>query len=169
MSDVVLSTLVEQERLVNLAPIALEWGRVSGSGLFDGVIATLLYFAVGLLVLGVGFAVLDALTPGNLREQVYSERNPNAAVLLASNHLALAAIVVTSILTSADGLAQGLVDSALYGLLGVALQAFALRLLDAFVPGHLRALVTEPRMSSAAWAVGATLIAIGAVNAAALS
>jgi hypothetical protein len=44
-----------------------------------------------------------------------------------------------------------------------------MRLLDVFVPGHLRNLVNEPRMSGAAWAVGMSLLAIGAVNAAALS
>jgi hypothetical protein len=37
------------------------------------------------------------------------------------------------------------------------------------VPGHLRHLVEEPRMNGAAWAVGISLVAIGAVNAAALS
>lgn len=100
---------------------------------------------------------------------MYIDRNPNAAILLGANHLALALIVVTAIATSADSLGQGLVDSAVYGLLGVVLQAVALRLLDVFVPGHLRNLVNEPRMSGAAWAVGMSLLAIGAVNAAALS
>ncbi|HEU0101546.1 MAG TPA: DUF350 domain-containing protein [Mycobacteriales bacterium] len=149
--------------------LALEFGSLDGGDLFDGVLATVLYFLVGVAVLAVGFVVLDALTPGDLRAQVYTERNGSAAVLLAANHLALATIVVTSILTSSDGLAQGLVDSAVYGLLGVALQAIALRLLDAVVPGHLRAIVHDSHVSGAAWAIAATLLAVGAVNAAALS
>lgn len=149
--------------------LALELGTVDGGDLVDGVLATLLYFLVGAGVLVVGFLVLDALTPGDLRAQVYTQRHASAAVLLGANHLALALIVVTAILTSSDGLAQGLLDSAVYGLVGVALQALALRLLDAVVPGHLRAIVTEERLSGAAWAVGATLLAVGAVNAAALS
>lgn len=149
--------------------LAVEFGPVSGELLGQGVIATLLFFVIGFAVLGLGFLALDLLTPGDLRRQVYTDRNPNAAILLASNHLALAIIVVTAILTSADSLAQGLVDSAVYGLLGVVLQAIALRLLDVFVPGHLRNLVNEPRMNGAAWAVGISLLAIGAVNAAALS
>lgn len=154
---------------MNTMPQALEFGAVSGAALSQGVLATLLYFVVGIGVLGVGFIALDLLTPGNLRTQVYTDRNPNAAILLGANHLALAIIVVTAIATSADSLGQGLVDSAVYGLLGVVLQGVALRLLDAFVPGHLRNLVNEPRMSAAAWAVGISLLAIGAVNAAALS
>ena len=147
----------------------MDFGSVDGTLLGQGVLATLLYFVIGFAVLALGFVVLDVLTPGNLRQQVYTDRNPNAAILLAANHLSLAVIVVTAILTSADSIGQGLVDSAVYGLLGVVLQGVALRLLDAFVPGHLRALVTEPRMSGAAWAVGSSLLAIGVVNAAALS
>lgn len=154
---------------MNATSLAVDFGPISGELLGEGVIATLLYFVIGFVVLGLGFLALDLLTPGNLRTQVYTDRNPNAAILLGANHLALAMIVVTAILTSADSLAQGLVDSAVYGLLGVALQALALRLLDVFVPGHLRNLVNEPRMSGAAWAVGISLVAIGAVNAAALS
>jgi uncharacterized membrane protein YjfL (UPF0719 family) len=154
---------------VNPTPHALEFGSVSGDLLSQGVLATLLYFVVGFGVLTLGFIALDLLTPGKLRQQVYTDRNPNAAILLGANHLALAIIVVTAIATSADSLGQGLVDSAVYGLLGVVLQAVALRLLDVFVPGHLRNLVNEPRMSGAAWAVAMSLLAIGAVNAAALS
>ncbi len=56
---------------------------------------------------------------------MYVDRNPNAALLLGANHLALAIIVVTAILTSSDGFAQGLVDSAVYGLVGIGLQAVA--------------------------------------------
>ena len=149
--------------------VALQFGAADPTSLAQGVVATLLYFVVGVVVLGLGFLALDLLTPGNLRHQVYVDRNPNAAILLGSNHLALAVIVVTAIMTSADSLLQGLLDSAVYGVLGVALQAVALRVLDAVVPGHLRRLVTEPRMNGAAWAVGISLVAIGAVNAAALS
>jgi uncharacterized membrane protein YjfL (UPF0719 family) len=151
--------------------LALEFGTVDGGALVDGLVATVLYFAVGAVVLAVGFLVLDLLTPGNLRQQVYIDKNPNAALLLAGNHVALAVIVVTSILTSGSeqSLAQGLVDSGVYGALGVVLQAVALRVLDAVVPADLRGLVREPRLCGAAWAVAATLVAVGAVNAAALS
>ena len=150
---------------------ALESGSVDTGLLGSDVIATLLYFVVGVAILALGALALDLLTPGNLRKQVYTDHNPNAAVLLVANHLALAMIVVTSILTSDfdAGLAQGLVDASVYGILGVILQAAALRLLDAMVPGHLRNLVNEPKLSGASWAVAATLVAIGAVTAAALS
>ncbi|MBL7501795.1 DUF350 domain-containing protein [Frankia sp. CNm7] len=147
----------------------MTFGSVDVGDVGEGVVATLLYFVVGAGVLALGFLVLDLLTPGNLRRQVYVDRRPNATVLLAANHLSLAIIVVTAILTSSDSLAQGLVDSAVYGLVGIALQALALRVLDGVVPGHLRAVVDEPTLSPAAWAIAASLVAIGGVTAAALS
>ena len=148
---------------------ALDFGNVDADLLVQGVVATLLFFVIGVGVLALGFLALDLITPGNLRTQVYLDHNPNAAILLTANHLALAIIVVTAIMTSADNLGQGLVDTAVYGLVGVLLQALALRTLDAVIPADLRALVNEPRMRGSAWAVGASLVAIGAVNAAALS
>ena len=148
---------------------ALEFGTVDGDLLGQGVVATLLFFVIGVGVLALGFLALDLLTPGNLRTQVYLDHNPNAAILLGANHLALAIIVVTAIMTSGDNLGQGLVDTAVYGLVGVLLQALALRVLDAAIPADLRALVNEPRVRGSAWAIGVSLVAIGAVNAAALS
>lgn len=147
----------------------LELGTVDPSLLLQGVVATLVYFGIGVGVLALGFAVLDGLTPGNLRHQVYVDHNPNAALLLAANHLALAVIVVTAIATSSDGFAQGIVDSLVYGLVGVLLQAAALLIMNRVLPGRITALVHEPRMTGASWAVAVTLVAVGVVNAAALS
>ena len=149
--------------------LALEFGPVSATALVDGVVAALLYFAVGVSVLVIGFLALDALTPGDLREQVYTLRHPSAAVLLVANHVALAGVVVTAIATSSQGLGQGLLSSAVFGLLGVVLQGASLRLLDLVVPGQLRAIVTEPELSGAAWAAAASMLAIGAGTAVALS
>ena len=45
----------------------------------------------------------------------------------------------------------------------------ALRLLDLAVPGQLRAVVIDHELSGAAWAVAASMLAVGAVNAVSLS
>ena len=71
---------------MNTTTHALEFGAVSGDLLSQGVVATLLYFVIGFGVLGLGFLALDLITPGNLRAQVYTDRNPNAAILLGANH-----------------------------------------------------------------------------------
>ena len=95
--------------------------------LVGGVLATLAYAAVGTLVLALGYVVLDAITPGNLRHLVYTDHNSNAAVLVGANVLALGAIVTTAIVTSDDDLGRGVVEAGVYGLLGVALLAVASR------------------------------------------
>lgn len=154
---------------VTLLAAGLELGTVDPSLLLQGVVGTLIYFIIGVGVLALGFTVLDGLTPGNLRHQVYVDRNPNAALLLGANHLALAIIVVTAIATSADGFAQGITDSLVYGLVGVLLQAAALLIMNRVLPGRITALVAEPHMSGAAWAVAVTLLSVGLVNAVALS
>ena len=97
------------ERWLVAGPVAAAhrkpmWGRLAE--------LVLLYFVVGVGVLGLGFLALDLLTPGNLRSQVYTQRKPNAAILLGANHLALAVIVTTAIMTSSDSLLQGLVEIA---------------------------------------------------------
>ena len=91
--------------------------------LVRGVLATLAYAAVGTVVLALGYVVLDAITPGNLRHLVYADHNRNAAVLAGANVLAVAGIVTTAIVTSDDDLARGVADALVYGLLGIGLLA----------------------------------------------
>jgi uncharacterized membrane protein YjfL (UPF0719 family) len=137
--------------------------------LINGIGVSLAYFGVGALVLAAGFLVLDLLTPGSLRHHVFVDHRPNAAALHAASALALAIIVVTVMANASDRLAWGLVDVVVYGLLGVVFQAVTLVVLEFLVPGRFRDLVTSPRFSTASLAVAATLVAVGAVNAAAIA
>ena len=134
-----------------------------------GVLATLAYAGVGCLVLGVGYVVLDAITPGNLRHLVYEDHNSNAAVLAGANVLAVAAIVTTAIVTSDDDLARGVADSLVYGLLGIALLAGSFKVLDRLTPGDLGAICTDPQGTPAVYVTAAFQIGLGAVLAAAIS
>ena len=134
-----------------------------------GVLATLAYAAVGTFVLALGYVVLDAITPGNLRHLVYEDHNSNAAVLAGANVLALAGIITTAIVTSDDDLAEGVVDSLVYGLIGIALLALAFKVLDKLTPGNLGAICTDPEGSPAVWVTAAFQIGLGAVLAAAIS
>jgi uncharacterized membrane protein YjfL (UPF0719 family) len=148
---------------------AVEFGTISGEGLVQNVVAAILYFLVGIAVLVAGFLMVDLLTPGNLRRLVFVERRPNAVAVASGMYAALAAVVVTAIVASADELGQGLVDAAVYGVVGVALQGVALVVLELVVPGRFRDLITDERLHPAAIATAVTLLAVGAVNAAALS
>jgi uncharacterized membrane protein YjfL (UPF0719 family) len=148
---------------------AVEFGTISGEGLVQNVVAAILYFLVGIGVLVTGFLMVDLLTPGNLRRLVFVERRPNAVAVASGMYAALAAVVVTAILASSNELGQGLVDAAVYGVVGVALQGVALVVLELVVPGRFRDLITDERLHPAAIATAVMLLAVGAVNAAALS
>lgn len=137
--------------------------------LLDGIGLSLAYFGVGALVLAVGFVVLDVLTPGSLRQHIFIDHRPNAAALHAASSVALAIIVVTVMTNASDDLLWGIVDVVVYGLLGVVFQAVTLVILELVVPGRFRDLVSAPTFSTASLAVAATLIAVGAVNAAAIA
>ena len=139
------------------------------SDLVGGVLATLAFAGVGALVLALGYVVLDAITPGNLRHLVYTDHNTNAAVLAGANVLALGAIVTTAIVTSDDQLGKGVVDAAVYGLLGIALLALAFKVLDLLTPGDLGQICTDPQGTPAVYVTAAFQIALGAVLAAAIS
>ena len=137
--------------------------------LLDGIGVSLAYFGVGALVLAAGFVILDLLTPGSLRQHVFIDHRPNAAALHAASAIALSIIVVTVMVNASDELLLGLVDVAVYGILGIIFQAATLVILELVVPGRFRDLVAAPTFSTASLAVAATLIAVGAVNAAAIA
>jgi hypothetical protein len=84
-------------------------------------------------------------------------------------YAALAAVVITAIATSSDSLAQGLLDAAVYGLIGVLLQGIALVVMEVAVPGRFRDLITAETLHPSAIATAVVLLAVGGVNAAALS
>jgi uncharacterized membrane protein YjfL (UPF0719 family) len=134
-----------------------------------GVIGTLAYAGVGLTLLALGYVVLDLITPGNLRHLVFAERNVNAAVVASANALALAAIVTTAIVESDDVIVTGLVQTTVYGLLGIGLQAVAFKIVDLVTPGHLGHIVTDPRPDPASGVVAVFALAMGAVLSAAIT
>jgi uncharacterized membrane protein YjfL (UPF0719 family) len=134
-----------------------------------GVLGTLAYAGVGLTLLTIGYVVLDLITPGNLRHLVFQERNTNAAVVAGANAVALTTIIVTAILESDDLIRVGLVQTVVYGLIGIALQAVAFKIIDIVTPGHLGHIVTDPRPDPASGVVAVFALAMGAVLAASIT
>ncbi|MBW3611470.1 MAG: DUF350 domain-containing protein [Actinobacteria bacterium] len=134
-------------------------------GLGEGVV----WGALAIVLLAVGYVVVDRLTPGELGRLILVDRNVNAAVVLASGLLAIATIITTSILTSLDGFVPGVVSALAYGLLGIALLAVSFLVADRLTPGDLGEIVTNDTPSPAAWVVAANHLALGAILAAAIS
>ncbi len=149
--------------------LALDFGATNFNTIVQGVVAVVLYFAVGVVVLIAGFLMVDVLTPGNLRQLVFIEKRPNAVVLASAMYIALAIVIISAIVSSYSQLGQGLVGVAVYGLVGVLLQGGALLILQLAVPGKFREHVGEPELHPAAFATATMLVAVGGVIAAAIS
>ncbi|MGY1605770.1 MULTISPECIES: DUF350 domain-containing protein [unclassified Geodermatophilus] len=122
------------------------------------------YTAVGLVLLAVGYLVLDLLTPGHLGRHIYEDRSVSAGVVLAAGFLAQGAITFTTIWTNATaGFGQALLYTVVFGLLGVVLQAIAFVGLDLITPGRLGHLVTEVGLHPAALVSGAAQLSVAAI------
>jgi len=142
---------------VELGNLAVELGQIAA------------WAALGIVLLAVGYWVVDLLTPGRLGELLYEQHNVNAGVVVASGLLAIGAVVTTAIVRSLDGFVPGLVSALAYGLMGIAMLAVSFLVTDRITPGELGELVTRPEPNPAAWVVAANHIALGAIICAAIA
>jgi uncharacterized membrane protein YjfL (UPF0719 family) len=134
-----------------------------------GVGGTVAYAVVGVVLMGLGYGLVDLLTPGKLGELIWRERNPNAALVLLSGLAGVGLIVVTAILTSDDAIVRGLLSTVVYGLLGIVLMGAAFLLLDAVTPGKLGETVTEHALHPAAWVTAVVHLAVAGIIAASVT
>jgi hypothetical protein len=91
-----------------------------------GVGAMWLYAAVGLVLMVIGFYAIDLATPGPLRQMV-KQGKPNAVIISAAGIISMAFIVVVAIYGSGGKLAEGLISTAVFGLIGIAAQVVMMR------------------------------------------
>jgi Domain of Unknown Function (DUF350) len=131
--------------------------------LLSGAGRSIVFGVVGIGLMAVGFVLIDVLTPGKLRDLIWVDRNPNAALLLAANQIGIAAIVFTAIFTSYDSFGQGLASTVIFGLIGIAIMGLAFLVLDWLTPGKLGDVICTPErhpgaLVSAASHFGAALI-----------
>lgn len=71
---------------------------VSMSGLAAGIIATILYSFIGIVMATIGFKVVDWLTPGNLAEEVANKGNRALAILAGSMILGVCIIIASAVI-----------------------------------------------------------------------
>jgi hypothetical protein len=105
--------------------------------LLEGAGRSIVFGAIGIGLMALGYVLIDVLTPGKLRDLIWTERNPNASLLLAANQLGIALIVFTSIWTTYDSFGQGVASTALFGVLGIMIMGLAFMVLDWMTPGKL--------------------------------
>jgi uncharacterized membrane protein YjfL (UPF0719 family) len=137
--------------------------------LVTDLLVTLAYGVVGVLLMVVGYVLVDIATPGRLRELIWTDRNRNAALLLASNLASVGIIVVAAIVASDDDFVLGIVGCAAYGLLGLVIMAASFLLLDMATPGRLGEILVDTQPHPAVWVSATVHLASGAVIAAAIS
>ena len=133
------------------------------------VVACLAYGVVGIALMALGYLIVDLLTPGKLHELIWTNRNRNATLIVASNTLGVAIVVSTAIAASANDLAAGLVTTVVYGLVGLLLMALSFLLIDLLTPGKLGSIVAENELHPAAWVNASAHLAVAAVVATAIT
>ncbi|WP_103382011.1 DUF350 domain-containing protein [Pseudonocardia dioxanivorans] len=147
------------------ALLALEPGFFSTVG--RGIGAILLYALIGLLLMLLGFWAIDLTTPGKLNRMV-RDGLPNAVIVTAAGMVSMALIVVTAIWSVSGALAEGLLASLIFGLVGIIAQVLAVRLLEWVTGIDIGSVLAAPDVRPQAWVVAAAHIGLGLVVAVAI-
>jgi uncharacterized membrane protein YjfL (UPF0719 family) len=122
------------------------------------------YTGVGIVLLVLGAVVLDLLTPGHLARHIYEERSVNAGIALAAVFLGQGAIAFTTIWTNGtSGFGDALLDTVVFGLVGIALQVVAFFVLDLLTPGKLGQHLVEVGFHPASLVSAASTLAVSAI------
>ncbi|GAA3396532.1 DUF350 domain-containing protein [Cryptosporangium minutisporangium] len=131
----------------------------------EGAGSIVAYAALGLVLLLVGYYAIDLATPGKLSVIIRDERNINATVLASCAVFSVALIIVAAIWSSGGRLVEGLISTAIFGLIGIIAQVVAAFVFNILARIDVRRLVHDPSVSPAAVLLGVTNIAIGLVTA----
>lgn len=145
--------------------LALQEGFLGDLG--TGVGAILAYAVLGAALMIVGFLAIDLTTPGKLTVFV-REGRPNAVVVTAAGLVSMSFIVVMAIYGSGGVLLEGLIATAVYGLLGIIAQVVAVRGLEAVIRIDIGAVLADTTPRYAGRVVAAAHVAVGLVVAAAV-
>ncbi|MEP9415269.1 DUF350 domain-containing protein [Gordonia sp. VNQ95] len=125
---------------------------------------------VGIALLILGYAALDLVTPGRLRQLVWVEHNRNAMIMTVSMVIGLSLVLVGSVFDTASlELWRGLVYTIAYAVVAIAVMMWSFVLIDWLTPGKLGTiLLDDSREHPAIWVTAAVFVGIGAVIAATL-
>jgi hypothetical protein len=143
------------------------WDAGYWNVLARGAGAIVLYAIVGLVLMVLGFYAIDLTTPGPLRKMV-DEGKPNAIVVAAAGMVSMALIVVLAIYASSGKLAEGLVGSAIFGLVGIVAQVVMMRIAMMVIGIDMHALFDGDEFNYESLLVAASQFALGVVVAVAI-
>ncbi|MGE2816305.1 DUF350 domain-containing protein [Mycobacterium heidelbergense] len=132
-----------------------------------GAGAIFLYAIVGLVLMMIGFYAIDLTTPGPLRSMVDAGK-PNAIIVAAAGMVSMALIVVLAIYSSSGKLLEGLVGSAVFGIVGIVAQVVMMRIAAMVIGIDMNALFASDEFNYEALMVAAAQFALGIVVAVAI-
>lgn len=138
------------------------WGSLG-----HGLSAIVLYAIVGLVLMVIGFYAVDLTTPGPLRRMVNAGKR-NAIVVAAAGMVSMALIVVLAIYASSGKLAEGLIASAIYGVVGIAAQVLLMRVATLVIGIDMDELFAADEFRHEVLIVAAAQVALGMVVAVAI-
>lgn len=133
-----------------------------------GALAIASYAALGVILMIIGFYVIDLAIPGKLSKLIREDRNTNATMLTASGLTAVGLIVAASIWSSGGALHEGLLATLVFGLAGIAVQTVAMVAFDKVVGISVRELVTESDLQPGTRLLAVTHVVIGLITAVAV-
>ncbi len=134
-------------------------------GVNIGLIA--LYAVLGAVLMYLGYLAIDLTTPGDLRGLV-REGRPNAVIVSSAGVVSMAFIVVTAIYVSGGGLLTGLLNTSIYGLVGIVAQVLAVRGLEAVARLDVGACLHDQLVTPVSAVIAAMHLALGLVVAVAV-
>ncbi|OBJ47959.1 DUF350 domain-containing protein [Mycobacterium sp. 1423905.2] len=137
------------------------------SWLGRGVGAVILYAILGLILMMIGFYAIDLTTPGPLRRMVNAGK-PNAIIVAAAGMVSMALIVVLAIYSSSGKLGEGLLASAVFGLVGIAAQVVMMRIAAVAIGIDMDGLFNSDEYSYESLMVASAQFALGIVVAVAI-
>ena len=70
---------------------------ILATGYFDGVIPTLIYTFIGIVVAVISYFIVDLLIPGNMGKQIAEDKNLAIAVVAGSMILGICIIIAASL------------------------------------------------------------------------
>jgi hypothetical protein len=143
------------------------WDAGYWNVLARGAGAIVLYAIVGLVLMVMGFYAIDFTTPGPLRKMVDAGK-PNAIIVAAAGIVSMALIVVLAIYASSGKLAEGLVGSAIFGLVGIVAQVVMMRIATMVIGIDMDVLFNSDEFNYESLMVAAAQFALGIVVAVAI-
>ena len=138
------------------------WDAGYLSTLGRGAGAIFLYAVVGLMLMLVGFYAIDLTTPGPLRKMVDAGK-PNAIIVSAAGMVCMALIVVLAIYSSSGRLIEGLLGSAVFGLVGIVAQVLMMRIATMVIGIDMHQLFESEEFNYESLMVAAAQFALGVV------